>query len=170
MKKSKKAFLITGAIISILVVLFMMFISFGLSLINMMVNEDFILDTYLEDPYYEVVEDTDGSYIIYDQDGILEMTSDDLKVIVNIVKGIINTFNFMNMASITFTMIFAIRILIKVSKGKNCEGSTIALLVLSIIQWNILTLVLMIVALCVKDESTEEKDIQLPTENITYTT
>ncbi len=170
MKRTKKGLLVAGAIISILVVLFMMIISLGLSLVNMMVNEDFILDTYKEDPSYEVVENTDGSYVIIDQDG-LEITSGDIEIIVNIVKGIINTFNFMNMTSVVLTLIFAIMIFVKVSKDKDCKGAIITLIVLSVLQWNFLTLALMIVALCIKDERQEdkEKDIQLPSEDISYT-
>lgn len=170
MNKAKKGFLIAGSILSLVAVVFAMFFSLGMSLVNMVITEDFMLETYLEDPYFEVVEDIDGSYTIYDEDGYVVFTDEDISIVVELAHDIINGFNFFNISIAIAAAIFAIRLLVKVAKGKCTKGSIIVLLVLTALQMNLLATVFMIIALCKKDHKAEEEnpDIQLPTEDITY--
>ncbi len=155
MNKSRKGFLTTASIITIVASSFAMLFGFAFFFLGSMVSEDIMKESYLQDEECVYYENADGSYyfIELDEDGEETITTQsDIKFLANIVSGIINFAGLILLGFGVAKLVLAIRVLLLNNKNKYSKGCTIALLVLSVLNTNILEAVFLIVALTSVDK------------------
>ena len=121
---------------------------------NTIFEEATVIETLKQDTSYTYVElSGDEYYFEYEEDGaIVRLTETDIMLVINMFKTILNTVAFIIMALAGINLLIAILLLVDVGKNKNCTGKIITLLVMSILIGNIITTVLMIVALTMQDK------------------
>ncbi len=140
--KTKKALVISGAIVGIIFSVFMLLVGMFM----------FMCATYVS--YDLVVE-------ILTQEGVLsEYTTEDINLIVNVTKSLFNTTGaylvFMNL----ITLAFSIVVNVTMNKSNYKNGFIITLLVFSILTFNLITAVLLIVALCIRSKVNIDEIVQ----------
>lgn len=156
MNKTKKGFLTAGSIIAIVAACFGILVSILLFSFGVGLKEKHIVEIYKMDESAEYHENADGSYYIIDID---EETGEEtilkeseIEIIVKIAKGFLIFASFVEVGLDIAIMIIAIKLLKATNKKEEKKGLTIALLVLSALTGEILTLAFMIVALCLKNK------------------
>ena len=140
--KTKKALVISGAIVGIIFSVFMLLVGMFM----------FMCATYVS---YDLVVD------ILTQEGVLsEYTTEDINLIVNVTKSLFNTTGaylvFMNL----ITLAFSIVVNVTMNKSNYKNGFIITLLVFSILTFNLITAVLLIVALCIRSKVNIDEIVQ----------
>ena len=172
MNKTKKGLLTARSIITIVASAFAIIGSIALFLIGGMFTEGVLKESYRADPEYTYYEEADGDYyfttieegeevIIYD---------DEIEMLAEVVSAVFVIAGMITLGISIAKLVLAIRILIMNNREKYAKASVIALLVLSVLNTNILEAVLLIVAMCQKDniENSENKD-ELSTTNVQLT-
>ena len=162
MRKSKKGLLLAGSIVGIVSAVLMLISCMFLGLFTAIFSEQLIYDTYANDPAYEIVEEYDGSYIIYDAETGEELfTEEDIVVMVQIPRMIIGMTVGGLSAFAIILMIFGILVLVNTCRDKSNKGPIITLLVFGALMGELLVVGLMIAGLCIKDKPEElpEEDI-----------
>lgn len=160
MDKRKKGFLNASSIITIVIASLSILMSclffFGATLIS----EDFVIDLYKSDPTATYVEHADGGYeIIFVDDGEQVSIDDEtLSPIIKIAKAIMVAFGIFGLGFAIAQMVLSIKILQGTSKGVYKKGCTIALLVLSVLNGSFLVTILLVVAMCSKENKPTEND------------
>ncbi len=164
MKKSKKGFLLAGTIITIIACILAVILSLGAVKASSDVTENFVKDIFKEDTdiytYRETAEG--GYYFIYNDKelGEVYIYEDTIEQVALIVKvGLVVAGVVLGGFAIA-KFILAVSMISKVKKNKYPKGSTIALLVLSILSFGILEAILLIVAMVIKENSAKEEPVQ----------
>lgn len=156
MNGTKKGLLVAGSILGIVLSVIMIFSSFVLVAANRLVNEELIVNTYLQDTtiYAEKIELENGQYVIqYEEEGeILQISKQDIQTMVKISKFIINVLSISLLGFSVAMFVLSILILNNASKGKSKKGLIIALIVVSALSSNLVAMGLLIAALCIKDK------------------
>jgi hypothetical protein len=161
MNKRRKGFLNAASILTIVASAFgilygFMFMFIGSSLIT----EDLIVEVFKEDQEYTHVELADGSYYFtYVEDGIEgKITEEQIELVISLFSTCISVGGLIGLGLSIAKLVLAIRILNKNSKEEYAKGNTIALLVLSVLGCNLLETAFLIVAMCIKDQPTENNE------------
>ena len=154
MNKTKKGLLTANSILTIIGCAFQILISLVLFLAGGLVSEQMMKDSYLEDPEYSYYENLDGSYYFTTIDDNVEITitEDEIEVLSKVISIVVYVLGGVMLAQSIAKLVLAIRILVINNQNKYAKGSVIALLVLSIIDTNIIQIILLILAMCQKDE------------------
>lgn len=138
MNKTRKTFMLTGAILSIVeagVLILVGLILFGAS---NMVTTGMVSEIIASDPT------------------IGEVAEEELQAMVQLIQMMFNVMAFYVVALAVATIPVAVKVM--KNTGNNNKGAIIALLVLSIFTENIITFAFMIVALCLKNKPVEMID------------
>lgn len=155
MSKTKKGFLIAGAIITLLSCVVMLLSSKIFDMAKDFINEDFIIKSYEEEGYQKITN-PDGSYVLQLEDEITyektNVTEDEVQLIIKGSYVVIDTVKFSLLAFSVISGILAVCILVQTSKEKSKKGTIVALLVISALTFNYITMAFMIVALCIKNK------------------
>lgn len=144
MNKTRKAFMLTGAILSIVeagVLILVGLILFGAS---NMVTTGMVSEIIASDPT------------------IGEVAEEQLQAMVQLIQMMFNVMAFYVVALAVATIPVAVKVM--KNTGNNKKGAIIALLVLSIFTANIITFAFMIVALCLKNKPVEV--VEAPAETV----
>ena len=140
--KTKKALVISGAIVGIIFSVFMLLVGIFMFMCAGYVTYDLVVE-------------------ILTQEGVLsEYTTEDINLIVNVTKSLFNTTGaylvFMNL----ITLAFSIVVNVTMNKSNYKNGFIITLLVFSILTFNLITAVLLIVALCKRSKVNIDEIVQ----------
>ena len=140
--KTKKALVISGAIVGIIFSVFMLLVGMFMFMCAGYVTYDLVVE-------------------ILTQEGVLsEHTTEDINLIVNVTKSLFNTTGaylvFMNL----ITLAFSIVVNVTMNKSNYKNGFIITLLVFSILTFNLITAVLLIVALCIRSKVNIDEIVQ----------
>ena len=140
--KTKKALVISGAIVGIIFSVFMLLVGIFMFMCAGYVTYDLVVE-------------------ILTQEGVLsEYTTEDINLIVNVTKSLFNTTGaylvFMNL----ITLAFSIVVNVTMNKSNYKNGFIITLLVFSILTFNLITAVLLIVALCIRSKVNIDEIVQ----------
>ena len=144
MNKTRKTFMLTGAILSIVeagVLILVGLILFGAS---NMVTTGMVSEIIASDPT------------------IGEVAEEELQAMVQLIQMMFNVMAFYVVALAIATIPVAVKVM--KNTGNNNKGAIIALLVLSIFTENIITFAFMIVALCLKNKPVEV--VEAPEETV----
>lgn len=167
MTRTKKGLLTASTIITIVASSFAILGGFVFMFLGSMFTEEFFKETYSVEPTYTLYEEADGSYYFsyIDEDGSeVRIYDEEISLTATIASNVANFAGFMFLGLGVAKLVLAIRILLLKNREKYSMGCVIALLVLSIISFNILESVFLIVTMCLKDEKKEET-IETPTKN-----
>lgn len=160
MNKTKKGFLTAGSIIAIVAACFGILVSILLFSFGVGLKEKHVVEIYTMDETSEYHENADGSYYIIEIDEetgeATILKESEIEIIVKIVKGCLIFASFVEVGLDIAMMIIAIKLLKATNKNEEKKGKTIALLVLSALTGEVLTLAFMIVALCLKNKQKPE--------------
>ena len=140
--KTKKALVISGAIVGIIFSVFMLLVGMFMFMCAGYVTYDLVVE-------------------ILTQEGVLsEFTAEEINLIVNATKSLFNTTGaylvFMNL----ITLAFSIVVNVTMNKSNYKNGFIITLLVFSILTFNLITAVLLIVALCIRSKVNIDEIVQ----------
>ncbi|MBR4999262.1 MAG: hypothetical protein IKY10_05210, partial [Clostridia bacterium] len=162
MNKTKKGLLTAGAILTIVSSALCVFCAMLMFIIGGVFNEKMLKESYLEDTAYTYTENVDGSYYFTTiEDGAeIVITEDEIELIAKVASAIFVVLGVLVLGWSAAKIALAIRVLVMNNRGKYAKGSTIALLVLSILNNNLIEAVLFIVAMCQKDQPIENKPQQ----------
>ena len=166
MTKTKKGFLTATSIITIIASSFAILGGFIFMFMGSMFTEEFFKETYSVDPEYTLYEEADGSYYFsyIETDGSeVRIYDEEISLMANIVSNVASFAGFTILGLGVAKLVLAIRILLLKNRDKYSMGCVIALLVLSIIGFNVLESVFLIVTMCLKDEKKEEIENSAPT-------
>ena len=156
MNKTKKGFLTAGSIIAIVAACFGILVSILLFSFGIGLKEKHVVEIYTMDETSEYHENADGSYYIIEIDEetgeATILKESEIEIIVKIVKGLLIVAACLEIGFGVAMMIVAIQLLKATNKNEEKKGKTIALLVLSALTGEVLTLAFMIVALCLKNK------------------
>ena len=174
MGKTKRGLLLAGSIVAIVGAAWMLILCLFLSLFSFVYSETLILESYKSDPAYEVIEEIDGSIVIYDTEtGDIVMNEDDIFYAVTVPKIIISVSTIYIFAMAITTLILSIIVLSNTIKRKTKKGPIIALIVFSVLLSDIVVAGLIIAGLCIKDMPKEDKEediiVEDPKETIAKT-
>ena len=160
MNKTKKGFLTAGSIIAIISAILGILVSILLFSFGAGLKEKHIIEIYKMDEACEYHENADGSYYIIDIDeetgAETILKESEIELVVKIVKGFLIVAACLEIGFGVAMMIVAIQLLKATNKNEEKKGKTIALLVLSALTGEVLTLAFMIVALCLKNKQKPE--------------
>lgn len=155
MTRTKKSLLTASTIITIVASSFAILIGFVCMFLGSMFTEAFFKETYSADPAYTLYEEADGSYYFsyIETDGSeVRIYDEEISLTATIASNVANFAGFMILGLGVAKLVLAIRILLLKNRDKYSMGCVIALLVLSIIGFNVLESVFLIVTMCLKDE------------------
>ena len=111
MNKTRKRFLTTASIITIVASSFAILFGFAFFFLGSMMNEDIMKETFLNDAECVYYENADGSYyfIEVDEDGEETITTQsDIKFLANMVSTIINFAGFVSLGFAVAKLVLAI--------------------------------------------------------------
>jgi len=171
MTKTKKGLLSATAIITIVASSLAILCGFVMMFVGSMINEQLIKDSYSVDSEYTLYEDADGNYYfshIEDNGAEVRITDDEISLMATVTSNIANFAGFTILGLGVAKLVLAIRILLLKNREKYSLGCVIALLVLSIVNFNVLEAVFLVVTMCVKDQpkvEIEDNSIQTEKEN-----
>ena len=168
MNKVRKGFLTASSIITIVAVAGAILTSLFCFCLGGIFDEEFLKESYKTDIEYTYYENADGSYYFsYIEEGQeVRIGEDEIELLADIVSGFGFVVGFATMAFAVAKLVFAIRILIFTSKNKFAKASVITLMVLSILTFNILETVFLIIALSVTDSSKTPNNQSLASNSI----
>lgn len=157
MNKTRKGSLIAASIITIVASAFAIFGGLFCFLVGSLFDDNMIKKEYMNDENYTYVENGDDYYFTYMEDGEeVKVTEEDIEFITEIVSTILYVAGGISIAVSAAKLTLAIRILIATNREKYAKGSIISLLVLSALNGNIIELVLLVLAMCSKDQETKQ--------------
>ena len=159
MTRTKKGFLSAVSIITIVASSMAILSGFIFMFVGSMLTEEFFKETYSVDQAYTLYEEADGSYYFsyIDIDGSeVRIYDEEIALMANVTSSVANFAGITILGVAVAKLVLAIRILLLKNREKYSMGCVIALLVLSIIGFNILESVFLIVTMCLKDEKKEE--------------
>ena len=153
MNKIRKGFLTASSIITFIGVAGAVLLSLFGFLMGGLLDEDLIKESYKAEETYTYYEDAKGEYYFtYIEDGQkMIITQDEIKFIAKISS--VSCF-IVATSALVFAiakLILAIKILVSTNRDKYSKGCVIALLVLSILNFNIFESICLIVAMSVID-------------------
>lgn len=154
MTSTKRKFLKAGAILGIICSIFAVIAGVGSILIREFVTEENVVNLLKTDQDMHYVENEDKSYYFAytNEDGVEEkLTEEEIELAINVVISGTSKFGIFTIGIGIATFVLSIVLINKTNKNKSSKGATIALLVLSAIQGNMITFAFMIVALCLRD-------------------
>ena len=162
MNKTKKGLLTAGSILTIVASGLCVLTAILFFMVGGMFSEEIMKDSYLEDKEYTYTENIDGSYYFTTiEDGAeIIITEDEIELLAKIVSVVFIVMGVVILGVSAAKITLAIRVFVMNKRGKYAKGSTIALLVLSILNSNYIEAVLFIVAMCHKDNALENKPDQ----------
>lgn len=155
MNKTKKGLLTASSILTIVASALCVLGSIFMLLIGGLFSEKIMKESYMEDPEYTYTENVDGSYYFTTiEDGAeIVITEDEIELLTKIVSVVFVVLGVFSLGLSAAKIALSIRILVMNGRNQFAKGSTIALLVLSVLNSNLVEAVLIIVALCQKDET-----------------
>ncbi len=140
--KTKKALIISGAIVGIIWAVFMLIIGMFMFMCAGYVTYDFVVE-------------------ILTQEGTLsQFTTEEINLLVNSTKGLFNMAGSYLVLMNLITLAFSIVVNVNVNKSNYKNGFIITLLVFSILTFNLVTTVLLIVAMCLKSKVNIDEIVQ----------
>ena len=154
MNSTKQGIVKAGAIVAIVLACLMLLGAITtLPVVNTVFSEDAIIETFKTEPGYNYVEDGDTYYIEYLEEGVaVKLTENDIMFTVNIMKQALNIAVGLIAVMAVVSILIASFLISSVNKSKRCTGKIVALLIMSILTGNAVTMALMITALCIKDK------------------
>ena len=163
MDKTKKGLLTASSILTILGAAGGILMSFLMLFLGSIFTEGFMKQTMIDDPACTYYETLDGYYFEeLDEFGeIVITTQEDIKMMASVLSGIFQFGGIFILGMSIAKLVLAIRLLISVSKEKPSQGTTVALMILSLLSSSILESILLIVSLCLKDNTNQNKPLGL---------
>lgn len=161
MTNTKKGFLTAGSIIAIVFAGVGLLMSILLFSLGANITEKQMVKMYTMDETVQYIEnEEDGSYVLkfFDEETgeeIETMTEEEIEIIAKVVKGLLIFAACTEIALDVAILPIAILLLKSTNKKEEKKGLTIALLVMSVLSGDIVTLAFMIVALCLKNKQSE---------------
>ena len=154
MNKTKKGLLTAGSILTIIASVFAIVGSICLFWLSSIVTEDMLKESYLSDTTYTYHEEVDGSYYFTGiEEGVEVIVNEqDIELLAEFTSLMFVFFGVVSLGVSIAKVILAIKILVMNGKDKYAKGTTIALLVLSALNTNLIELTLFIIAMCQKDK------------------
>lgn len=158
MNKQNKGLLSAASIITIVACSIAILLGLFLFLCAGFSTEKIIKESYMTDSEYTYYEEIDGSYYFTGvEDGeIVTITDEDINSLAKIVKVVFVAMGVGVLGVSIAKLVLAILILVATIKEKSAKGKVIALLVLSLINFNVAEVILLILAL-IKQENTINK-------------
>lgn len=155
MNKTKKGFLSAASILTIVASSFAILGSVIFFILGSVFTEELVKESYMEDSLYTYGETVEGEYFFtYVEDGEeMIIMQEDIQIITKICKIFCNIVGVVSLAFGVAKLILSIRILTFNGREKYAKGTTTALLVLSILNFSVIESVLIIVAMCQKDNN-----------------
>ena len=149
MNKRKKGFLTAASIITIVASGLAILLSLLLFLSSSMFNEKMVKDVLRDSQEFTYYEEVDGSYYFIEID---EETMQEIRI-----SSVLNVSAFVVLGVAVAKLILAIVILINNNREKFSAGTTIGLLVLSVLTMSMIETAFLIVSLCLK---TRKQNVQ----------
>lgn len=156
MNKTKKGFLSAASIITIVASGLAILMSIILFLAGSMCSEKTIVESYKASDEYVYHEEADGSYyfVEIDEDTLKEIriSEDEIELIAKVSSALLYVGAVLVLGFAVAKLILAIKILMNNNRNKFGMGTTISLLVLSVLSASIVESAFLIVTLCLKDK------------------
>ncbi len=153
MNSTKKGYIKAATIIIIVTSVISLLLSIFCLSASAMIDEAVLKESYINDSTYTYYENADGSYFFtYIEEGtIVTIKESEIEFGAKFARGVMIAGGLFILGYSIVKMTLAILVLKSANKNKFKKGMTIALVVLSALNTQILELVFLILALCTKD-------------------
>ena len=158
MNKTRKGWLTAGSVVTIVAVSFSIIASVFFFFMGSIMNEKILKKSYRADEEYTYYENADGSYYFtyYEEGVLITMQEDEVELIAESTSAAFKAMGIGVLMIALVKLILVIKILVSSHRNEYARGIVVALLTLSIVNFNWLEAVLLIIAMNAQDNNNKK--------------